>query len=217
MAGELRQAGWWQRLNTLPARYVTFIAYEAEATELRHYEPTLIPGLLQTRAYAEEVVKVRPGAMEAAGSVQHPSGVAQLPRHGAEGRPSSLAELAAAAGGPEEHDDVVAGSHRGDSGADLFDDAGALMAEDAGERDGQIAVHEVVVAVADAGGRDPDQDLPMARPVELDLLNPQRLFGLVKDHSLHSSSPPESLPAVTTTQRGGSHEWLDGTLAQLPP
>lgn len=58
MARELREAGWWQRLNTLPARYVTFIAYEAEASELRHFEPTLIPGLIQTRAYAEEVIRV---------------------------------------------------------------------------------------------------------------------------------------------------------------
>lgn len=58
MARELREAGWWQRLNTLPARYVTYIAYEAEASELRNFEPTLIPGLLQTRAYAEEVSRV---------------------------------------------------------------------------------------------------------------------------------------------------------------
>jgi transcriptional regulator with XRE-family HTH domain len=58
MAEELREPGWWQRLNTLPARYVTFIAYEAEAVELRQFQPTLISGLIQTRAYAEEVIRV---------------------------------------------------------------------------------------------------------------------------------------------------------------
>lgn len=58
MAEQLREPGWWQRLNTLPARYVTFIAYEAEAAELRQFQPTLIPGLIQTRAYAEEVIRV---------------------------------------------------------------------------------------------------------------------------------------------------------------
>lgn len=58
MADELREPGWWQRLNKLPARYVTFIAYEAEAAELYEFQPTLIPGLIQTRAYAQEVIRV---------------------------------------------------------------------------------------------------------------------------------------------------------------
>ncbi|MEU1813253.1 helix-turn-helix domain-containing protein [Micromonospora aurantiaca (nom. illeg.)] len=58
MAEQLREPGWWQRLNTLPARYVTFIAYEAEATDLRQFQPTLIPGLMQTRAYAQEVIRI---------------------------------------------------------------------------------------------------------------------------------------------------------------
>lgn len=58
MAEQLREPGWWQRLNTLPARYATFIAYEAEAVELREFQPTLIPGLIQTRAYAEQVIRI---------------------------------------------------------------------------------------------------------------------------------------------------------------
>ncbi len=56
MARELREPGWWQRLNTLPARYATMIAYEEEATEIRNFEPVLIPGLLQTEAYARAVI-----------------------------------------------------------------------------------------------------------------------------------------------------------------
>jgi transcriptional regulator with XRE-family HTH domain len=55
---ELRESGWWQRLDALSGRYATFIAYEAEAVELRNFEPTLIPGLLQTEAYAREVISV---------------------------------------------------------------------------------------------------------------------------------------------------------------
>ena len=52
----LRAPSWWQRLGTLPSRYGTFIAYEAEATRLRTWEPVLIPGMLQTEAYARAVI-----------------------------------------------------------------------------------------------------------------------------------------------------------------
>ena len=55
---ELRQSGWWQRLDALSSRYATFIAYEAEALEMRNFEPTLVPGLLQTADYARAVNSV---------------------------------------------------------------------------------------------------------------------------------------------------------------
>lgn len=55
LARELRQAGWWQRMGALSNRYATYIAYEAEASELRNFEPTLVPGLLQTEEYARAV------------------------------------------------------------------------------------------------------------------------------------------------------------------
>ncbi|MFI7214667.1 helix-turn-helix domain-containing protein [Micromonospora maritima] len=58
LARELRQSGWWQRLGALSGRYATFIAYEAEAVELRNFEPTLVPGLLQTPDYARAVNSV---------------------------------------------------------------------------------------------------------------------------------------------------------------
>lgn len=58
MAEQVREPGWWQRLNMLPARYVTFIAYEAEASDLRQFQPTLVPGLIQTPAYAQEVIRI---------------------------------------------------------------------------------------------------------------------------------------------------------------
>jgi len=58
LARDLRESGWWQRIDALSSRYATFIAYEAEAVELRNFEPILIPGLLQTEAYAREVISV---------------------------------------------------------------------------------------------------------------------------------------------------------------
>ncbi|GAA5176964.1 helix-turn-helix transcriptional regulator [Rugosimonospora acidiphila] len=58
MARQLREPGWWQGLSTLPNRYITYMAYEAEAAELRHFEPMAIPSLMQTRAYAEEINRV---------------------------------------------------------------------------------------------------------------------------------------------------------------
>ncbi len=58
LARDLRESGWWQRLDALSSRYATYIAYEAEAVELRNFEPTLVPGLLQTEAYAKEVNSV---------------------------------------------------------------------------------------------------------------------------------------------------------------
>lgn len=39
----------------LGGKYATYIAYEAEAVELKNFEPMLIPGVLQTEAYAREV------------------------------------------------------------------------------------------------------------------------------------------------------------------
>jgi transcriptional regulator with XRE-family HTH domain len=58
LARDLRESGWWQRLDALSSRYATFIAYETEAVEVRNFEPTLVPGLLQTEAYAREVNSV---------------------------------------------------------------------------------------------------------------------------------------------------------------
>src|SRR5437762_11737792 len=58
MARDIREPGWWQRLDTLPTKYATYIAYESEATGLRHFEPSLIPGLLQTEAYARSIITI---------------------------------------------------------------------------------------------------------------------------------------------------------------
>jgi transcriptional regulator with XRE-family HTH domain len=66
LARELRESGWWARLDNLSSRYATFIAYEAEAAELRSFQPTLVPGLLQTEDYARAVNGVGRETEEAA-------------------------------------------------------------------------------------------------------------------------------------------------------
>jgi transcriptional regulator with XRE-family HTH domain len=59
MARQVHDVGWWRQLNSLPHRYLTFIAYEAEAAQLHHFEPMLVPSLMQTPAYAREIVRAR--------------------------------------------------------------------------------------------------------------------------------------------------------------
>ncbi|GAA1500822.1 helix-turn-helix transcriptional regulator [Kitasatospora kazusensis] len=55
MARESRQRGWWHEFGDIP--YSVYIGLEAEASSIRAYESSFVPGLLQTRAYAEAVVE----------------------------------------------------------------------------------------------------------------------------------------------------------------
>lgn len=54
MARESRQRGWWHDFGDIP--YSVYIGLEAEASSIRAYESSFVPGLLQTREYAEAVV-----------------------------------------------------------------------------------------------------------------------------------------------------------------
>ncbi|MFE0421545.1 helix-turn-helix domain-containing protein [Streptomyces sp. NPDC058953] len=54
MAKDSRQQGWWHAFGDIP--YSVYIGLETDAANLRVYEPQIVPGLLQTRAYAEIVV-----------------------------------------------------------------------------------------------------------------------------------------------------------------
>jgi transcriptional regulator with XRE-family HTH domain len=60
---ELRQAansrGWWSSYR-LPASLHNYVGLEADATSIRSFELELIPGLLQTAAYAREVHMLGP-------------------------------------------------------------------------------------------------------------------------------------------------------------
>lgn len=58
LAREAQQRGWWQNYgNVLPSEYATLIGLEAEAVTVRNYEQTLVPGLLQTEAYARAIIE----------------------------------------------------------------------------------------------------------------------------------------------------------------
>jgi transcriptional regulator with XRE-family HTH domain len=54
MARESRQRGWWHEFSDIP--YSVYIGLEAEASSIRAYESSFVPGLLQTQEYAEAVV-----------------------------------------------------------------------------------------------------------------------------------------------------------------
>ncbi|MDG4828933.1 helix-turn-helix transcriptional regulator [Solwaraspora sp. WMMD1047] len=53
-----RQRTWWsQYRDSLPAAYYSYIGLEAEASALYFYQSVGMPGLLQTEAYAQSVVR----------------------------------------------------------------------------------------------------------------------------------------------------------------
>jgi transcriptional regulator with XRE-family HTH domain len=54
MAKESRQQGWWNAFGDVP--YSVYIGFETAAASLRIYQSLIVPGLLQTRAYAEAVI-----------------------------------------------------------------------------------------------------------------------------------------------------------------
>jgi transcriptional regulator with XRE-family HTH domain len=52
-----RRRSWWsQYKETLPPPYLSYIGLEVEASRLRFFQPSGIPGLLQTEAYARAAV-----------------------------------------------------------------------------------------------------------------------------------------------------------------
>jgi len=54
MAKDSRQQGWWHAFGDIP--YSVYIGLETDAESLRVYEPQVVPGLLQTRNYAEALI-----------------------------------------------------------------------------------------------------------------------------------------------------------------
>ncbi|WP_419995792.1 helix-turn-helix domain-containing protein [Streptomyces boninensis] len=54
MAKDSRQQGWWHAFGDMP--YSVYIGLETDAASLRIYESLIVPGLLQTRDYAEAVI-----------------------------------------------------------------------------------------------------------------------------------------------------------------
>ncbi|MFF8192288.1 helix-turn-helix domain-containing protein [Streptomyces bobili] len=54
MAKDSRQQGWWHAFGDVP--YSVYIGLETDAASLRVYDPQVVPGLLQTRQYAETLI-----------------------------------------------------------------------------------------------------------------------------------------------------------------
>ncbi|TLS46246.1 helix-turn-helix domain-containing protein [Streptomyces montanus] len=54
MAKDSRQQGWWHSFGDIP--YSVYIGLETDAASLRVYDPLVVPGLLQTRSYAEALI-----------------------------------------------------------------------------------------------------------------------------------------------------------------
>ena len=58
LARDSRQKGWWHAYSdTMQPQMATYIGLESAASEIRIYEVSLIPGLLQTEDYARAVIK----------------------------------------------------------------------------------------------------------------------------------------------------------------
>ena len=55
MAKDSRQQGWWHSFGDIP--YSVYIGLETDAASLRVYDPLVVPGLLQTRPYAEALIQ----------------------------------------------------------------------------------------------------------------------------------------------------------------
>ncbi|PKW11099.1 Helix-turn-helix domain-containing protein [Streptomyces sp. 1222.5] len=58
LAEDANQPGWWQRFHdVLPDWFSLYVSLEGAARVIRSYEPHFVPGLLQTEAYAREVME----------------------------------------------------------------------------------------------------------------------------------------------------------------
>jgi hypothetical protein len=75
MSRQSKQRGWWQAYaDVMPSEYANLIGLEAEASEIRAYEPELVPGLLQTEEYARAIIRLgRPA--DTAGEIDRRVGV----------------------------------------------------------------------------------------------------------------------------------------------
>ncbi|ASW54904.1 helix-turn-helix transcriptional regulator [Plantactinospora sp. KBS50] len=61
LAAETKAKGWWHAYgDAIPSWFELYVGLEAAASRLRHWEPASLPGLLQTREYAEELLRSNP-------------------------------------------------------------------------------------------------------------------------------------------------------------
>ena len=61
LARESNKRGWWQDYgDTIPPYYADFIGLETDASYIKTWEPTAVPGILQTPEYARAVMLANP-------------------------------------------------------------------------------------------------------------------------------------------------------------
>jgi len=61
LARDSNKRGWWQDYgDTIPPYYADFIGLETDASYIKTWEPTLVPGLLQTPEYARAIMLANP-------------------------------------------------------------------------------------------------------------------------------------------------------------
>ena len=61
LARESNKRGWWQDYDdTIPPYYADFIGLETDASYIKTWQPTIVPGLLQTPEYARAVMLANP-------------------------------------------------------------------------------------------------------------------------------------------------------------
>jgi transcriptional regulator with XRE-family HTH domain len=61
LAAETKAKGWWHSYgDAMPDWFELYVSLEAASTHLRHYAPSIVPGLLQTREYAAAVFQANP-------------------------------------------------------------------------------------------------------------------------------------------------------------
>jgi hypothetical protein len=71
LARASRQSSWWSKYREdISPQFLQFIEYEEAASVLRVYEPLLIPGLLQTERYADELIRTLADPGTPAGVIQ---------------------------------------------------------------------------------------------------------------------------------------------------
>ncbi len=71
LARESNKRGWWQDYgDTIPPYYADFIGLESDASYIKTWEPTIVPGLLQTPEYARAVMLANP-AMVSPGKLEN--------------------------------------------------------------------------------------------------------------------------------------------------
>ena len=120
----------------------------------RHQRAARDDGELAEGGDADMVGDRLPVQMDAPAAGQKLAAGIRLGAGFAERRPAFGARGAVAAGGHEDHHDMVAGLKVGDAVAERLDDAARLVAERHRHRPRAVAIDHREIGMAEAGGRD---------------------------------------------------------------